>query len=112
MNGATAGCEHSHRGTTSAPGREELGGLHTALRGGLQKCNLQPFTQISPQSMRTEVKEIYFLRNNIGYHLFMQNLKYDTAELIYGTETGSQTQRRDSCREERRTGSLGLADAN
>ena len=33
--------------------------------------------------MRTEVKEIYFLRktNNIGYHLFMWNLKYDTTEL-------------------------------
>ena len=100
MNGATAGCEHSHRGTTSAPGREELGGLHTALRGGLQKCNLQPFTQISPQSMRTEVKEIYFLRNNIGYHLFMQNLKYDTAELIYGTEQAHR--HREETRAERR----------
>ena len=64
--------------------------------------------------MRTEVKEIYFLRktNNIGYHLFMWNLKYDTTELIYGTETDSQTQRRGLCREEGWAGSLGLADAN
>ena len=47
----------------------------------------------------------------------MWNLKYDTNELIYETETDSQTQRTDlelpREREvgERRTGSLGLADA-
>ena len=42
--------------------------------------------------MRTEVKEIYFLRktNNLGYHLYMWNLKYDTNELTYETETDSQ----------------------
>ena len=48
---------------------------------------------------------------------YMWNLKYDTNELIYETETDSQTQRTDlelpREREfgERRTGSLGLADA-
>ena len=49
---------------------------------------------------------------------YMWNLKYDINELIYETETDSQTQRTDlelpREREfgERRTGSLGLADAN
>ena len=47
---------------------------------------------------------------------YMWNLKYDTNEPIYKTETESQTQRRDSWllkgREEGQTGSLGLVDAN
>ena len=55
----------------------------------------------------------------IPYNItYMQNLKYNTNELIYKTETGSQTQRTDSCCQggrvvkERWIGSLGLADAN
>ena len=46
---------------------------------------------------------------------YMWNLKSHTNELIYETETGSQTQRTDLPREragEGWTGSLGLADAN
>ena len=48
---------------------------------------------------------------------YMWNLKYDTNELIYQTETDSQTQRTTcGCQREGawegRTGSLGLADAN
>ena len=47
---------------------------------------------------------------------YIQNLKYDTNELIYETETDSQTQRTDLWLPgglgEGRTGSLGLADTN
>ena len=48
----------------------------------------------------------------------MWNLKYDTNELIYETETDSQTQRtdlelpRERGAEEGRTGKVGLADVN
>ena len=48
---------------------------------------------------------------------YLWNLKYDTNEPIYETETDSQTQRTDwGCQEDRvragRIGSLGLAEAN
>ena len=48
---------------------------------------------------------------------YMWNLKYDTNELIYETETDSQTKRTDSWLsgvegKGEQTGSLGLADAN
>ena len=46
---------------------------------------------------------------------YMWNLKYDTNELVYGTETDSQTQRTDMWLQrvrEERIGTLGLADAN
>ena len=45
----------------------------------------------------------------------MWNLKYNTNELIYETETDSQTQKTDLPRDrggERWIGSLGLADTN
>ena len=47
--------------------------------------------------------------------IYMWNLKYDTNDLIYETETGSQTQIRDLRLMGRWQGevqSLGLADAN
>ena len=48
----------------------------------------------------------------------MWSLKYDTNELVYKTETDSQTQKTDLCLPGRReegmggTASLGLVDAN
>ena len=57
-------------------------------------------------------KEKRYIPSDITY---MWNLKYDTNDLIYETETGSQTQIRDLRLMGRWQGevqSLGLADAN
>ena len=54
-------------------------------------------------------------KRQIPYDItYTQNLKYNTNELIYETETDSQTQRKDLWlpRVGGQIGSLGLADAN
>ena len=61
-----------------------------------------------------EVSQTKTRSYNITY---MWNLKYDTSELTYKTETDSQTQRKDLLPRRRRleegwVGSLGLVDAN
>ena len=64
------------------------------------------------------LSEVSQKERQIPYITYMQNLKYDTSELVYETETDSQTERTDlwlpGGREvgDKWIGSLGLADAN
>ena len=60
--------------------------------------------------IRSEVRQRKTISSDITY---VQNLKQDTNELIYETETDSQTENRTVvAREEGTIRSLGLADAN